>query len=192
VAPLLASLGDISANSYGFGAYQPILGNFYSIATATVDSGGASSITFTSIPQTYTHLQIRATTNGTGTSGLYLICSINTDTGTNYNWHYLNSNGASVSAGNSSSFAGFVINDMGGGSSNSNNFGSGIADILDYTNTNKYKTIKTLSGIDNNGSGYLDFDSNLWRNTAAITSITIVYGSNNYAQFSQIALYGVK
>jgi hypothetical protein len=70
-----------------------------------------------------------------------------------------------------------------------------VFDILDYTNTNKYKTIRTLSGTNNNSAGtnsYVRFSSGLWMNTNAITSVTIYAASGNFAQHSQLALYGIK
>jgi hypothetical protein len=63
--------------------------------------------------------------------------------------------------------------------------------VLDYGNTNKNKTVKTLAGYDGNGSGEIWFTSTLWNNTNAITSMTI--SSNfNFTQYSSFALYGIK
>jgi hypothetical protein len=71
-------------------------------------------------------------------------------------------------------------------------FGTVIIDILDYANTNKYKTQRSLGGNDRNGAGYIDFSSGNWRNTNAITSIDIkaLYGTG-FAQYSHFALYGI-
>jgi hypothetical protein len=73
-----------------------------------------------------------------------------------------------------------------------NNYGCVIIDILDYTNTNKYKTVRSLGGYDNNGSGYTALFSGLWLNTAAITSIQVgaLYVSDNI--YSRISVYGIK
>jgi subtilase family serine protease len=73
-------------------------------------------------------------------------------------------------------------------------FGAAIIDILDYANTNKYKTIRILSGNDNNGSGTIRFSSGaLYSNTNAVSSITLVSGSSgNWSEYSQFALYGIK
>jgi predicted patatin/cPLA2 family phospholipase len=73
-----------------------------------------------------------------------------------------------------------------------NIFGAGVIDILDYANTNKYKTVRALSGHDNNGSGYVNFESGLWMSTSAITSIKLFTAGNVYAQYTQFALYGIK
>jgi hypothetical protein len=76
-------------------------------------------------------------------------------------------------------------------------YSASIIDILDYANTNKYKTYRALTGIDKNGSGSIQLTSGVWRNTTAITSITITPQSNTsptnqFQQYSQFALYGIK
>ena len=71
-------------------------------------------------------------------------------------------------------------------------FSGGVIDILDYANTNKYKTSRGLSGYDANGSGLLYLASGLWMNTAAITSIEITDALGNFATNSTFALYGIK
>jgi hypothetical protein len=70
-------------------------------------------------------------------------------------------------------------------------WGVNITDILDYTNTNKFTVARSLGGYDANGSGYVLFASNLWKNTAAVTSITIE-ASPSFVQYTQFALYGIK
>jgi hypothetical protein len=70
-------------------------------------------------------------------------------------------------------------------------FGAFVLDILDYADTNKYKTIRCLSGDDRNGSGDIVFTSGNWRNTAAINYIRIYIASINFVTGTQFALYGV-
>lgn len=161
-------------------------GAYDSIATTTVGAGGASSITFTSIPSTYTHLQIRGISKMSSGASLYM--QLNSDTGSNYARHYLNGNGSTVGAGANSSFTNMFAGTTANATST---FGASIIDILDYTNTNKYTTTRSLSGADANGSGYVQFFSGLWMNTAAVSSITIT-GDSNFDQYSQFALYGIK
>ena len=69
-------------------------------------------------------------------------------------------------------------------------FGTFIVDILDYANTNKYKTMRALDGFDANGSGYAVLWSGNWRSTSAVSTITITGGT--FAQYSSFALYGIK
>jgi hypothetical protein len=66
--------------------------------------------------------------------------------------------------------------------------------VLDYKNTNKFKTTRSLAGGDTNGGSYQEanFMSGLWRNTAAITQIDVSSSAGNLAQYSHFALYGVK
>ena len=159
-------------------------GSFESIATVTVGSGGASSVTFSSIPSTYTHLQIRGIFKG----GYNLYGQFNSDTGNNYKAHYIYGNGSSVAAGvGATQDIVFVGRAAGDGSQ----FGGFVCDILDYNNTNKYKTVRALMGWDNNGSGEMFFDSGVWMSTSAITSIYL-YGPGVIAQYSSFALYGIK
>jgi len=161
-------------------------GAYDSIATTTVGAGGASSITFSSIPSTYTHLQIRGISKMSSGASLYM--QLNSDTGSNYARHFLNGNGSTTGAGGNSSFTNMFVGTTANATST---FGANVIDILDYANTNKYTTSRSLSGADANGSGFLQFMSGLWMNTAAVTTITIT-GDSNFDQYSQFALYGIK
>ena len=68
-----------------------------------------------------------------------------------------------------------------------------VTDILDYTDTNKLTTVRTLGGYDVNGAGQFGLFSNLWNNTAAVSTITLrIVGGTNFAQYSEFALYGIK
>jgi hypothetical protein len=113
---------------------------------------------------------------------------LNSDTGSNYARHFLNGNGSTVGAGANSSFTNMFAGTTANATST---FGASIIDILDYTNTNKYTTTRSLSGADSNGSGFVQFFSGLWMNTAAVTTITIT-GDSNFDQYSQFALYGIR
>jgi hypothetical protein len=158
--------------------------SYESIATVTVGSGGAANIEFTSIPSTYTHLQIRGI--GLITSAGGFTVQFNSDTGSNYSWHQLYGEG-SIAQSNSGATQTFMYMAYGGGSATAPN--ALVTDILDYANTNKYKTLRSLSGNDLNGSGGIQFWSGNWRSTSAITSIKVTASFN---QYSQLALYGVK
>lgn len=163
-----------------------------SIATTTVGSGGSSTITFSSIPSTYTHLQIRGIGRRTDAQSYYDNCSFyfNTDsTTTNYYRHLIEGDGATVSAASANAYPCIILP---GNSLTANAFGEFVVDILDYTNINKYKTIRSLTGLDVNGAGGgIRFTSGLWKNTAAINTITFI-GNTSYSQYSSFALYGIK
>ena len=165
--------------------------DFDSIATTTVGAGGASSITFSSIPQTYRHLQIRAIGRSSNTveDSLY---QFNGDVGAIYAHHLLVGNGSTAAA-----YATTSATSIKGApylTGNTSIFGAGVTDILDYTNTNKYKTVRTLTGYDNNGGSFaqIQFYSGLWQSTSALTSITITPTAGTYVQYSQFALYGIR
>jgi hypothetical protein len=176
--------------------YSRITGSYDSISTVTVGAGGSSSITFSSIPSTYTHLQVRGigrtARSGVHIDGLYL--QFNGDTGTSYSSHTMYGSGTGVASYS-------IINTdspqsgagLAGSTAGTNVFGVSILDILDYTNANKYKTVRNLSGLETNGLGEADFGSALWRSSAAITSIRFFTESGTaFQQYSQFALYGIR
>jgi hypothetical protein len=191
--------GDSAASS-GVSGTVVFPSNFYSIATTTVGAGGVSSITFSSIPITYTHLQIRgigqSTTAGTGTQDYQLMFNGDalSTSNTNYTQHRLYGNGASAFADYTN---GSIMSFRAPNSGRTNIFGTAIIDILDYSNVNKYKTVKSLTGVDINSAatvfGTMWLTSGVYvANTNAITSITIGSPTANLAQYSSFALYGVK
>lgn len=181
---IFASQGRVAANSYE------------SIATVTVGAGGSSSIDFTSIPSTYKHLQIRAISRtNRGDTNDFMTVRFNSDTGTNYAYHSLYGNGASAGAADTGTSTGTPWSGVtAGGNATASIFGAVIWDVLDYQNTNKYKTLRLLSGTDQNGTtGRIYFQSNLWQSTSAISTVTIIptYGTL-FSQYSHFALYGIK
>jgi hypothetical protein len=163
-------------------------GAYDSIATTTVGSN-TSSVTFSAIPSGYTHLQIRAI-NFTSSANSNIYTRFNSDTGNNYASHQLTGDGSSpLALGNSSISFAYPSFSPGGTYP-----GVFIMDLLDYTNTNKNKTFKSLWGYDNNGSGWVGLNSGVWLNTNAVTSITFGHtvGGATINSGSQFALYGIK
>jgi hypothetical protein len=153
-------------------------------------SGNTAVIEFQNIPQTFTHLQLRlfgrSTTTATNTANFL---SLNADsTNTHYDFHYLKGDGSSATSGGATSD--YQLGVTPAASSTANVFGATIVDFLDYTNTNKYKTWRALSGYDANGSGVVGLWSGLWQSTAAITQIDLY--SNNLGQYSWGVLYGIQ
>ena len=164
-------------------------GSYESIATVTVGSGGSANVDFTSIPATYTHLQIRfILQSNTGDQSIFTFN--NEKISGDWSYHSLTGNGSSAAAGAaaSSDSCKFII---GGTSTSGSVFNVGVIDILDYANTNKYKTVRTLTGRDNNGSGQVEFTSGVWEKTTAINRITFI-GQSSWNQYTQFALYGIK
>jgi len=175
--------------------YPRVTNSYESIATTTVGSGGTSTITFSSIPSTYQHLQIRlnARTNRANAIDPILIRMNSDSTAANYVSHALYGSGTSVVANHTTGETGTFNYLVAGGNASASVFGSMVIDVLDYTNTNKYTTIRSLGGSDNNGSGFVCLNSGLWMNTNAITSLTILpFVGPSFAEYSSFALYGIK
>ena len=165
--------------------------SFESIQTVTVGSGGQSSISFSSIPSTYKHLQVRGISRDTSSTYAAndMIMQFNGDTASNYVQHALYGNGSSAVGTYTAAGAYLPF-----GYSNTSSYPfTGVTDILDYTSTTKNKTVRTLDGQDANGSGYIFLHSGMWFKTPeSINSIKIYNVSGTFAQYSQFSLYGIK
>ena len=162
---------------------------YESIATAS--GNGITNITFSSIPATYKHLQIRGIINVA--AAISAKFQFNGDTGSNYAVHNLYGNGTAAAA---SGIASRTIIDLGrqvGFPSDANIYGAFIFDVIDYASTSKYKTTRSFQGTDTNGNGVLgvDLESGLWMSTSAINSINLNWTFNGGSATS-IALYGIK
>ena len=195
----------VSSVATGYDGISLLAGNssyipssFESIQTFTVGSGGSSSISFTSIPSTYKHLQVRAFAQDNratyGDDNMRLV--INSDSGSNYAYHWMLGNGSSTAALATASAAYMLAGNT--GTSVGGSFASSVIDILDYTNISKNKTIRYLTGVDLNGTvagygGNAKLGSGLWMSTSAITTLTFTPNdASNFTQYSSFALYGVK
>lgn len=166
---------------------QADTGAMFPLQVITVGAAGASSVTFTNIPSTYSHLQIRGIS--AGVNNTFADMTFNSDTGNNYSFHDIYGDGSSAGAESGTTRANIPATALPNATSVFNGL---VIDILDYQNTNKYKTARILQGRDTNGGGVIYFMSGLWMNTSAITSIKITSRSGNIAQYSQFALYAVK
>jgi hypothetical protein len=176
------------------------LSDFYQIATTTLGSA-TSTVTFSSIPADYTHLQIRASYQTSRVTYPLdkIFIRFNSDTASNYSTHVVQGDGASASSSVENTTS-LTDRDTSSTTAASGGlvFGTLIMDILDYANTNKYKTTRTLIGFDTNGtvSGYggrSGLLSGNWRSTSAITSVTFtVDNAANYSANSKFSLYGIK
>jgi len=180
--------------------------DYESIQTINVGSGGSATVEFTSIPSTYTHLQIRLfAQSNRGTYNLddfsFWVGNGSVDTGANYSDHQLSSDftgGTTVQVG--ADVNSTIVNNAGAlATVTGGQFAGGIIDFLDYANTNKNKTFRILSGMDTNGTGvggytgFVRFASGAWRSNSAITNIKLRPNSGSaFTQYSSFALYGIK
>lgn len=179
----------VVASSYRSGVVDT--GAMFPLQVITVGPAGASSVSFTNIPNTYTHLQLRFSVGNT-VDAFFIDMRFNNDTGSNYDNHRLRGDGSTATSGADINVSSIHLSRLGPLVSGTQFYNGGVTDILDYANTNKYKTIRTLGGYDRNGTGSVDLQSGLWRNTNAITSMQFTSFSGNFAANSQFALYGIK
>jgi hypothetical protein len=169
--------------------------SMYPIATSGFLTSATSNVIFSNIPQTFTHLQLRiyARNIGTGTNGNQAYVYFNADNTTNYTWNWLYGDGASVGIGyyNQTSVNIGIVPQNGVAA---NVFGSNICEILDYTNTNKFKATRAIGGYDANPTattnGFVALTSGQWNSTAAITTIT-AQSNFNWSVGTRIDLYGI-
>jgi hypothetical protein len=150
------------------------------IATNTLGSD-AASVTFSSIPSTYTDL-VLVSNYRLNTGDNFLILRFNSDTGSNYSFTNAYTEGTTAASDRATSQTSARIGFYGSAQSNS------IVNIMNYSNTT---TNKTAVSRDNTNT-YVITRVNLWRNTSAITSITILTPSPNITSGSTFTLYGIK
>ena len=166
------------------------LNSYESIASYLITSNTAS-VTFSSIPGTYKHLQIRGTYYSTANLGSDVLMRFNSDSGSNYSQHgYVaaGSSGLGTSYGTGSETYVVVGNQATG-----NQAAMGICDILDYAHTNKRKTTRAICGIAGNTSDKaIYYMGGNWRNNNAITSIEIAPYSASFTAGTVISLYGIE
>ena len=164
--------------------------SYESIATST--PSGVSTITFSSIPATYSSLQIRFNViSATAADVIYM--QFNGDTAANYRYHNLYGfNSTVVASAPANAQSNMRIFGVGYGTVTTYP-NVGIIDIIDYASTTKNKTVKTMSGADNNtaANSEIDLESGLWMSTTAVSSLTIGSGVN-FNTGSTFALYGIK
>jgi hypothetical protein len=153
----------------------------------------AASVTFSSLSTyaaTYQHLQIRTVARLSFSDvERSLVLRFNGDAASNYNNHGVFGTGSSVS---SYYFADTYIGlgSFSAGNATANAFGAGVIDILDAYETTKNKTVRSLAGSQT--TPQMSLRSGLWRNTAAVSSITLLDPTSNLVTGSRFSLYGIK
>ena len=155
------------------------------IATTTLGSA-ASSITFSSIPATYTDLRVVLTCADTT---IFPQVRFNSDSGTNYSWTYVAGTGSAAQSGRFTSQTEFYNNISG---SSTVPFLT-TYDIFSYAGST-YKTMLWTENNDKNGSGVVSPKVGLWRSTSAINTIALradIYGTT-FGAGTTATLYGIK
>jgi hypothetical protein len=168
---------------------------YYLLASNTVGSGGVGSVTFSSIPATYTDLVIKGSVR-TNNNAVFdnLQVRFNSDSGANYSRLFLSAEGAGTNSfkatGNTAIFASYSLN---AANSTASTFSNTEIYIPNYTSSNQ-KSISLDSVVaPNAATGYLTLFTGLWSGTAAITAIELAPNSGTlFNQYSTFYLYGIK
>ncbi len=161
---------------------------FTQIGTAQVaGAGGATSLDFTSIPNTYTDLVLKVSARSTTTSD-WVTLKFNGST-SGYTNRHLQGTGSSAGSFAQTTYEYAMINNQ--SASTSNTFSSSEVYIPNYAgSTNKSYSIDT-AGEANGTAAFMELNAQLWSNTAAITSISITSLAGSLAQYTTAYLYGV-
>jgi hypothetical protein len=160
---------------------MPLPSTLTPIATITLTSASAT-VTFSSIPQTYTDLMLVA--NGAASTGTSLGFRFNSDSGNNYSYTALYGSGSSAASLRGTNNALAYV-----GNWYTSFDGALISHIQNYSNTTTNKTILSRNG---NASNYVWATTSLWRSTAAISTILISADGQNFSSGSSFTLYGIK
>lgn len=185
-------LGSLWFNSFSSGAGASA--DYELISTSLVTGSSVASVTFSGLGTSgaaYKHLQIRYAARGTNASNLVVLgVRYNGDTGLNYSVHRLGGNGSSaVSSGGNNDWA--YLGVASAASASSGSFGAGVWDLLDWADTNKRKTSRSLNGTTSGNE--INLYSSAWYSASAITSIAITsFSGGNIDVGSRFSLYGLK
>jgi hypothetical protein len=154
----------------------------YSLINSQTLGSNTASVTFSSIPATFTDLIMVINSYSTTGAGIYT--QLNGDTGTNYSFTYLQGNGTAASSGRSSTQASIYLADQ---SSSSANLQTTLLQFNDYSNATTYKTVISRGS---SASQSVTAVVGLWRSTATINQIVLLNG--NFASGSVFKLYGIQ
>jgi hypothetical protein len=154
------------------------------IATQTLASP-ATTITFSSIPSTYTDLVLVSNLFGTGSANIFI--RLNSDSGANYSNTMLTGNGTSTASSRNTSTA--QINVVNSGSSLNSRWGNCIMQFNNYSNTTTNKTVLMRFNV---AGAEVTANVGLWRDTSAINAIELRTTVATYDTGSTFTLYGIK
>jgi hypothetical protein len=165
-------------------------GTFTLIASNTLGSA-VSSVTFSSIPQTYTDLRL-VVNCGVSTDGNGFSVRFNGDSSAIYSDTGLWGTGSSASTGRHVGATSAAANIATGGSTNASSMIT-LADFIDYSNTTTYKSFISRAGNATSGASYpaTEITLGMWSSTAAITSLVLL-SSVNFVVGSTFELYGIE
>jgi hypothetical protein len=184
--------------SRGFGRWTVSAaqgGDAYELISTATGTGSANTITFSSIPATYRHLQLRIVGRSTfaNTSNENASITLNGLT-SGYSHHYFAGDGSSSlvfgQASQSSWQYGLIVPQN---NQQANVFSSAIIDLLDYTSTTKNKTLRGFLGWHvTSATRQIQLGSSMIATTNAITSISFALPQGNWTTTSRFSLYGIR
>jgi len=152
------------------------------IATTTLGSSQAT-VTFSSIPSTYTDIVLICSARETSASGGIEV-KINSDTGSNYSYTQLYGTGSTAASNRTTNetYLGLLGAQVG-----TNAIGSIIVNFMNYANTTTYKTAISRG----NNNDYVTTRVHLWRSTSAINRFDLTSQGTSFASGSTFTLYGI-
>jgi hypothetical protein len=164
------------------------MANTYTLIETQTLSSSTASITFSSIPQTYTDLKVVFSPRHSNADvSNDVLISLNGST-SNFTGRRFYGTGSATGSDTATRTAGTSV----GASATASTFGNNEIYIPNYTSSN-YKSISTDQAGENNASqAFLILGTNLWSDTAAITSITLTAAGTSFVQYSTFYLYGIK
>lgn len=157
--------------------YEPI--------ASTTLTAGTASVTFSSIPQTYTDLVVVMSASVSSGAVGYRVGNTTVDTGSNYSRTNLYGDGATAASTRQTGQTALYVT----AATSSSNFSANIIHFMNYSNTT---TNKTFLARANDASVVTVIGAHLWRSTVAINTITFFGEGANIASGSSFTLYGVK
>jgi len=176
-------------------AQAPAVGDAYELISTQVLTANAASVTFSSIPQEYRHLQLRWVARSSHSSVDRFNLRLNGNTGSNYAWHGLFGNGSAVSS-STGFFPTDLIQVFRQVSNRASVYSTGVIDITDYSSTSKNTITLGLSDSTDRDGGTstqgVELASGLFLSTAAVTSLQAFTGLGNFVTGSRFSLYGIR
>ena len=178
------------------------VGAFESIATVS-GTGSTGTIVFSSIPQTYKHLQLRGVGRSTYSGGYGLSYSITFNGNGSavydakcFRWDGANSQ-PPTSFNQTSVSSGYTHNSITTADNAVNTYGAVITDIPNYASTTQAKTARTISGYSGEyaayaGSAEIVSTETYFNDTTAISSMTLTIGGGSWTTGTKFSLYGIK
>lgn len=170
--------------------------NYVLLQKNTVGGAGASSVTFSSIPQTYTDLIIKIsarTTDANIAQSMYMTVNGGAQ-GSVLSQNWIIADGSSTAGGYYNSIGQIYPFYINGSTSTTSSFGNGVIYIPNYANTTKQKSMSFEGVVENSATsqGRVEVGAAKFASTSAITSLLFAPGAGSFTQYSTFYLYGIK